>query len=368
MAREADLLLALEQVVDPVSGRDIVSAGRTSGLVLRGGKAGLVLAVDGLPGAAIAVLEAGINAALRAVEGVEDVRVILTAERAQPPQSRPQSKPQSKPQSRPPQTDPHPAAPATLPEIGRIIAVASGKGGVGKSTVAVNLAVALAQRGCRTGLLDADIYGPSVPTLLGRHERAQLVAGRIQPIRTHGIVAVSMGTMADPDKAVVWRGPMASSAMMQMLTQTDWGQLDYLIIDLPPGTGDIQLTMAQKVPMTGAIIVSTPQDLALIDARKAMAMFGKVGVPVLGIVENMAAFACPRCGEVSHIFGHGGARKTSASSGVRFLGEVPLVMDIRESGDAGQPVVLGDSAAGAAFVAIADALVAALQETHENER
>lgn len=348
MASEEDIRQALTRIADPVSGSDLVAAGRVSGIVARNGRAGVVLAVDGIPAHEAKALEARVKRALDLVPGVTESRVILTAERSEAPQPTP--------------ADPHPTAPAVLPDIRCIIAVASGKGGVGKSTVAANLAVAFAAQGQRTGLLDADIYGPSVPTMIGRHERAQLSGNRIQPSEAHGIKAVSMGTMADPSKAVVWRGPMASSAMMQMLTQTDWGELDILVIDLPPGTGDIQLTMAQKVPLAGAVIVSTPQDLALIDARRAIAMFEKVGVPVLGMIENMSTFHCPACGHESPIFGHGGARETSAELGVRFLGEIPLLMAIREAGDAGLPAALAETAAGDAFRGIARQVLDVLEE------
>jgi ATP-binding protein involved in chromosome partitioning len=348
MANEDDVRRVLATIADPTSDRDIVAAGRVSGIVVRGGRAGIVLAVEGMAQPVARQLEARAAEALRSIEGVEETRVILTAERGEAP--------------RPARDDPHPVAPAVLPDIRCIVGVASGKGGVGKSTIAANLAVAIAATGRRVGLLDADIYGPSVPTLLGRHERAHLSGGRIQPTEAHGIKAVSMGTMADPGKAVVWRGPMASSAMMQMLTQTDWGPLDVLIIDLPPGTGDIQLTMAQKVPLAGAVIVSTPQDLALIDAKKAAAMFEKVGVPVLGMVENMSMFHCPACGHETPVFGHGGARETSAALGVRFLGEVPLVMAIREAGDAGTPPALAEGPAGDALRGIARQLLDVLEE------
>ena len=347
MVSENDIRSALAGLADPVSAKDIVASGRVSGIVARSGRAGIVLAVDGLQPSAASRLETEALAALRAIHGVEEARVITTAERAEAPRATP--------------ADPHPTAPATLPNIKRIIAVASGKGGVGKSTVAVNLAVALGKRGLAVGLLDADIHGPSVPTMLGRHERARLIGKRIEPTAAHGISAVSMGTMADPGKAVVWRGPMASSALMQMLTQSDWGLLDVLVIDLPPGTGDIQLTMAQKVPLAGAVVVSTPQDLALIDARRAMAMFDKVGVPVIGMIENMSSFHCPACGHETPVFGCGGARETSAELGVRFLGEVPLVMAIREAGDAGVPVALADNAAGKAFRDIAARLAEILE-------
>ena len=287
--------------------------GRTSGITVSpDGAVGFVLAVDGLPRDAVAKFEAHVETAVRAVAGVTSVRAILTAER-----------------------DMAPAEPVRA--IKRILAVASGKGGVGKSTVAANVAVALAGQGYRVGLLDADIYGPSVPTLLGLSGRAMLENNRIQPMAAHGLKALSIGMMTDPDKAVVWRGPMAASAMTQMIDHADWGELDLLVIDLPPGTGDIQLTMAQKIKPDGAIIVSTPQDLALIDARKAISMFAQVDVAVLGLVENMSVFVCPHCGERSHIFGEAGAEEEAARVGVPFLGAIPLHASIRADSDAGRP-------------------------------
>jgi len=303
--------------------------GRASGVAVKNdGSVGFVLAVDGLDRAAAARLQGEAEAAVRALPGVTAVRAILTAERG--------------------------AAPAEPQRaIKRILAVASGKGGVGKSTVAANLAVALAGQGYGIGLLDADIYGPSVPTLLGIDGRAQLVDQRLQPMTAHGIKALSMGMMTDPDKAMAWRGPMAASAMTQMIDLADWGELDLLVIDLPPGTGDIQLTMAQKVKPDGAVIVSTPQDLALIDARRAVGLFGQVGVPVLGVVENMSVFVCPHCGGRSHIFGTGGARETAAAIGVPFLGEIPLHASIREASDAGRPPATTASEQAKVFADIA---------------
>jgi ATP-binding protein involved in chromosome partitioning len=303
--------------------------GRASGVTVRDdGSVGFVLSVDGLDKTAAAKLQAEAEAALRALPGVTAVRAILTAERGAAP-----------------------AEPARA--IKRILAVASGKGGVGKSTVAANLAVALGAQGLSIGLLDADIYGPSVPTLLGIDGRATLVDQRLQPMSAHGIKALSMGMMTDPNKAMVWRGPMAASAMTQMIDHADWGELDLLVIDLPPGTGDIQLTMAQKVKPDGAIVVSTPQDLALIDARRAIAMFAQVDVAVLGIVENMSVFVCPHCGGRSHIFGEHGAQDTAAAIGVPFLGEIPLHGAIREASDAGRPPVLAGGATAQPYREIA---------------
>lgn len=227
-----------------------------------------------------------------------------------------------------------------LPNVRNIIAVGSGKGGVGKSTTAVNLAVALAQDGARVGLLDADIYGPSVPTMLGLHGRPDSPDGKsIEPLRAHDVLAMSIGLLVDQDTPMIWRGPMATSALSQLLNDTRWGELDYLIVDLPPGTGDIQLTLAQKIPVAGAVIVTTPQDVATLDARKALKMFEKVEVPVLGLVENMAVHVCSSCGHAEHIFGEGGGRRMAEQYGVPLLGSLPLDVEVRELGDSGHPIV-----------------------------
>lgn len=227
-----------------------------------------------------------------------------------------------------------------LPQARNIIAVGSGKGGVGKSTTAVNLAVALAQDGARVGLLDADIYGPSVPMMLGLHGRPDSPDGKsIEPMRAHGVEAMSIGLLVDQDTPMIWRGPMATSALSQLLNDTRWGDLDYLIVDLPPGTGDIQLTLAQKIPVAGAVIVTTPQDVATLDARKALKMFEKVQVPVLGLIENMAVHVCTRCGHAEHIFGEGGGQRMAEQYGVPLLGSLPLDVSIREFGDSGCPAV-----------------------------
>ena len=314
---------------------DKVAAGRASGIAVRpDGNVGLVLAVDGLVPAAVTKLLGTVEIAVRALPGVTGVRIIQTAERGTPP------------------AEPRPI---------RILAVASGKGGVGKSTISVNLAVALARRGLKIGLLDADIYGPSIPTLIDRHERAELVGNRLQPVDVFGIKALSMGMMTDPGKAIIWRGPMASSALTQMVELADWGDPDLLVVDMPPGTGDIQLTMAQKLKPVGAVIVSTPQDLALIDARRAISMFEQSHVPVLGIIENMGSYVCPDCGGTSHPFGHGGAEAEAEALGVPFLGRIPLAIAIREASDAGRPPASGDGPDAAAFKALATAVATALR-------
>lgn len=231
-----------------------------------------------------------------------------------------------------------------LEQVRNIVVVASGKGGVGKSTTAANLALALAQEGARVGLLDADIYGPSMPTMLGVHERPRSVDGKtMDPLHAHGVQAMSIGFLIEPDDAMVWRGPMVVQALEQMLRQTNWSDLDYLLIDMPPGTGDVQLTIAQRVPVTGAVIVSTPQDIALIDARKGIRMFEKVGVPILGLVENMAVHVCSQCGHAEHIFGADGGQRLAADIGIDYLGALPLDIRIREQADGGAPTVVADA-------------------------
>jgi ATP-binding protein involved in chromosome partitioning len=327
MTLKHDVTAALAALADPAGTGNVLDSGRAAGIVVKDdGQVGLVLAVDGLDRTAAERLQAQVEACVQRVPGVSAARIILTADRASAPAGA----------ARPKET--------TVPGIRKLVAVASGKGGVGKSTVAANLAFALARAGQSVGLLDADIYGPSVPTLLGITGRARVEKDRLQPESRHGIKALSMGMMTDPSKAIVWRGPMASSALVQMVEQCDWGALDVLVIDLPPGTGDVQLTLAQKLKPDGALIVSTPQDLALIDARRAVAMFGEVNVRVLGVVENMAGYCCPACGHVSDPFGHGGAEREAEAMGVPFLGRIPLQMDVRDAAEAARPIT-GDTAA-----------------------
>jgi ATP-binding protein involved in chromosome partitioning len=282
------------------------------------------------------------DAAVKAVPGVKSAMVALTAERAagagggqRPPQQQPGQAGQARRAA-------HPAdnVPAGVPGVDAVIAVASGKGGVGKSTTAVNLALGLRDLGLKVGILDADIYGPSLPKLLAIKEKPQTVNGnRLKPITRYGLTVMSIGFLIDEETPMIWRGPMVMSAITQMLREVEWGKLDVMVVDMPPGTGDAQLTMAQQVPLKGAVIVSTPQDLALADARRGIAMFKRVNVPVLGVIENMSYFLCPHCGERSDIFGYGGARKEAEKLGVPFLGEIPLHMTIREKSDSGLPVV-----------------------------
>jgi len=289
----------------------------------------VTLAIKREDAAALEPLRREIEAKLAGLPGVKNATAIFTAHKAPPP--------------------------GILPEVRAVIAVASGKGGVGKSTVAVNLAVALAQSGLKVGLMDADIYGPSLPRMLGLSRKPEVRDGKMIPLEAWGLRCMSIGFLVSEDTAMIWRGPMVMGAINQLLSQVEWGALDVLVIDMPPGTGDTQLTLAQKANLAGAVIVSTPQDIALIDARRGIKMFEQVKVPVLGIVENMSYFACPHCGERSDIFGHGGAAAEAARTGAPFLGEVPLLLAIRETGDAGTPITAAAPASEAAlaFQAIA---------------
>ncbi|MFZ5710663.1 MAG: P-loop NTPase [Pseudomonadota bacterium] len=251
------------------------------------------------------------------------------------------------------------AGPQRVTGVDRILAVASGKGGVGKSTVASNLTVALARQGRRVGLLDADIYGPSQPRMMGVSQRPQSPDGKtIIPLRAHGVTMMSIGLMLKENEAVVWRGPMLMGALQQLLTQVEWGKLDVLVVDLPPGTGDVQLTLCQRTHLTGALVVSTPQDVALLDARRAIDMFAKLKTPVLGLIENMSTYICPSCGHEAHIFGHGGVRAEADRIGVPFLGELPLSLDVRLAGDAGTPIAAGEGPIAEAYARLAARLVA----------
>ena len=325
---------ALAQVTVP-GGAPLTEARVLSDIVVSDGKVFFSVTVDAADVKAWEPVRAAAERAVRAVPGVQSVLVALTAERS-PAASRP---PQAAGERRPAA---HPAdrVQPGVPGIEAVIAVASGKGGVGKSTTAVNLALGLRDQGLKVGILDADIYGPSLPKLLAIREKPQTIGGnRLKPIERYGLTVMSIGFLVDEETPMIWRGPMVISAITQMLREVEWGKLDVLVVDMPPGTGDAQLTMAQQVPLKGAVIVSTPQDLALIDARRGAAMFKRVNVPVLGIVENMSYFLCPECGTRSDIFGHGGARHEAERLGVPFLGEVPLHMSIREKSDSGLPVV-----------------------------
>ena len=315
------LLAALDRVADPSSGRGLVTSGRAAAPRRSGGTVDVLIDVTGLDQAARGRVEQEARAALEAVPGVVEVRVALTAERAGGP---------------------------------KLLAIGSGKGGVGKSTVAANLAVALARAGTRVGLVDADIYGPSQTRLLDAGARPLAEGNKLVPVPTrYGFGLLSMGQLVEPGQAIAWRGPMAGNALSQ-LVDAHWGEAELLVVDLPPGTGDVQLTMIQRFKPAGALIVSTPQDLALIDAARAIDLFDKAGVPVVGLVENMAGYACPKCGEVSDPFGQGGAEAEAVRRGLPFLGRVPLAIDIRQASDAGTPPAAG--AEPTAFTPLADAV------------
>jgi ATP-binding protein involved in chromosome partitioning len=329
------ILAELSRVRGPDDTGEIVNMGLVSEIVLRDGKVIFSIAVPPARAKELEPLRARAERAAATVPGVTSVLVTLTADHA--------TGREASEQPRPSQSAP-PARPAPLHgirDVKHIVAVASGKGGVGKSTTAVNLALALHANGLKAGLLDADIYGPSIPRLMGLKGKPELVENkRLKPMQNYGVKTMSMGFLVDEETPMIWRGPMVISALTQMLRDVDWGDLDIMIVDMPPGTGDAQLTMAQQVPLSGAVIVSTPQDLALIDARKGLNMFRRVNVDLLGIVENMSYFLCPKCGERSEIFSHGGARSEAERMGVPFLGEVPLDMMIRETSDGGHPIVV----------------------------
>jgi ATP-binding protein involved in chromosome partitioning len=321
---------ALAAVKDPASGQDVVAAGMVQGLVVRDGMVHFALQVAREAAASMEPVRAAAEAAARAVPGVISATAVLTAHRAEAaPAARPAAP-----------RGPAGPGPMLLSDVRAIIAVASGKGGVGKSTTAVNLAVALAADGLKVGLLDADIYGPSLPQMLGTRERPRSEGQRIIPLSRWGLKAMSIGFLVDEETPMIWRGPMVMGALEQMMGQVAWGALDVMIVDMPPGTGDAQLTMSQRVPLAGAVIVSTPQDVALLDARRGVRMFEKVNVPVLGLIENMSFFCCPNCNHRSDIFSHGGAKREAERLGVEFLGELPLKLEIRELADAGTPIVM----------------------------
>ncbi len=319
---EQNLMDALASVIDPNTGRDFVSSKAIRNLTLHQGDVAFDVELGYPAKSQIPGFRAALIAAAKGVAGVANVSVnVSTKITAHAVQRGVQ----------------------LLPKVKNIVAVASGKGGVGKSTTAVNLALALAAEGASVGLLDADIYGPSVPTMMGINARPESIDGQtMEPLENYGVQVMSIGFLVAQDEAMIWRGPMATQALEQLLRQTNWRDLDYLIVDMPPGTGDIQLTLSQRVPMTGAVVVTTPQDIALLDAKKGIKMFEKVGVPILGIVENMAVHVCSKCGHVEHIFGADGGKKMATEYGMDYLGALPLDMQIRLQADSGKPTVVSD--------------------------
>ncbi|MFN3890434.1 MAG: P-loop NTPase [Beijerinckiaceae bacterium] len=331
-----DILRALEAVKTP-DGKSLPASGRLTDIVANDGKVIFAITVEPSEVNTLESVRASAEQIVKRLPGVTSALVGLTADKAAGAAPAPGPTPvRSGPKNPPAAT----SKLAGVPGVKHIIAVASGKGGVGKSTTSCNLALGLAALGLKVGILDADIYGPSQPKLFGLRGKPRVTPERkMEPLERFGVKVMSIGFLVDEETAMIWRGPMVMSALTQMLREVAWGDLDVLVVDMPPGTGDAQLTMAQQTPLAGAVIVSTPQDLALLDARRGVAMFRKVNVPVLGVIENMANFCCPNCGHVSPIFGHGGARAEAEKTGVPFLGEIPLHMDIRETSDEGRPVV-----------------------------
>jgi len=345
---DRDILAALHTIIDHERGGSIVSLDMVKAVTLRGGNVGFMIEVDAARGPYMEPLRKAAEDAVMRLPGVTSVSAVLTAERAPakqegapPPAGKTSDVTMARRQAMAgrPGSAGAPAAKPLVPGVRHIVAVASGKGGVGKSTVAVNLALGLVAEGKRVGLLDADIYGPSVPRMMGIKGRPEPTDDkRLKPMEAYGLKCMSMGFLVPEDSPMIWRGPMVIGALEQLLRDVAWDELDVLIVDMPPGTGDAQLTMAQRVPLAGAVIVSTPQDIALLDARKGINMFKKVEVPLLGIIENMSTFICPNCDHESHIFGHGGAKAEAEKIGVECLGEIPLHIAIRETSDAGTPI------------------------------
>ena len=366
---EQQILDSLKKVIDPDSGKDIVSAGMIRGLQTKDGHVAFAIEVDPDKGAGLEPLRKEAEEVVHDLGGVISATVVLTADRsAQGP-----GQGQPSPSGKPPLDHggaPGGPTPALLPGVAAIVAVASGKGGVGKSTTAVNLALGLAASGHKTGLLDADIYGPSMPRMMGITGQPSSSDGTtLAAMENYGIKVMSMGFLVEEDTPMIWRGPMVQSALEQMMRDVSWGELDIMVVDMPPGTGDIHLTLAQKVPLTGAVIISTPQDIALMDARKGLNMFRKVGVPVFGLIENMSYFTCPKCGERSEIFSHGGAKVEADRLGIDFLGEIPLDIIIRETSDGGRPIVVSEpeSEHALTYRAIADKVWEKIEHSPSDE-
>ncbi|MEM9394740.1 MAG: Mrp/NBP35 family ATP-binding protein [Pseudomonadota bacterium] len=354
MATREDIFSALAKVALP-SGQSLAAADLVRALTIDEGAIRFVIeAPDADAARALAPIKDAAERALATLPGVSSVQIAITAHTQAHGQGT--QAPSLKIGGHP---KPGPAGPQKIAGVDRILAIGSGKGGVGKSTVSSNLAVALVKQGRRVGLLDADIYGPSQPRMMGVNQRPASPDGKIiEPLYAHGVTVMSIGLMLAEDKAVIWRGPMLMGALQQMLTQVRWGELDVLLVDLPPGTGDVAMTLCQRSAVTGAIVVSTPQDVALLDARKALDMFNTLRTPVLGLIENMSVFHCPECGYEAHIFGHGGVRAEAERIGVPFLGELPISLETRLAGDGGTPIAAGDSPEAEAYARLAHRFIA----------
>ena len=351
------ILDSLKSTMVPSEGKSVVDLGIVSGIIIKEGNVGFSLEIEATQAKEMEAVRQNCEKQVRTIPGVLSVTAVLTSERAKP--SGDKNNPPH-PNSPPPKQESN-----TIPGIAAIVAVASGKGGVGKSTVATNIAIALCKLGHRVGIMDADIYGPSIPRMLGITAKPQADSNKkLLPLKKYDLKCMSMGFLVEEDTPMVWRGPMVQSALEQMLRDVKWGELDFLIVDMPPGTGDAQLTMAQRVPLAGAVIVSTPQDIALLDARKGLGMFQKVHVPVLGFIENMSYFLCPKCSERTEIFSHGGAQKWAKKLDVDFLGELPLDMDIRLGCDKGTPITISapDGPHSVTFSKIADSIASKVQQ------
>ncbi len=363
---EQQILDALKEVLDPDHGTDIVSLGMVTGIIIKDGNIGFAIEVDAERGQQLEPMRKQAEKTVAELPGVLSVSAVLTADRAAA-----NAPAGTSPGPAGEQAGPARAGGISPPGVQHIVAVASGKGGVGKSTTASNIALGLAAKGLRVGMLDADIYGPSQPRLLGITGQLEVSdADKLEPLDSHGIKVMSIGFLVPEDTPMIWRGPMVTSALQQMLREIEWGELDIMVVDMPPGTGDAQLTMAQQVPLAGAVIVSTPQDIALLDARKGLNMFRKVDVPVLGFIENMSYYVCPKCGDRADIFGHGGAKDEAEKLETEFLGEIPLDIAIRETSDQGHPIVISqpDTVHAAAYLKIADRIWQKLTEEIETSK
>jgi ATP-binding protein involved in chromosome partitioning len=344
---EEAVLQSLRALLDPDTQRDIVSLGLVKDLQIQGGRVSFAIEFTTQPPHVKVELHSKARKLVSQIPGVSEVQVKMGAG--------------SQARAAPQQT-PAPSGERYIPEVKYTVAVSSGKGGVGKSTVAVNLALALSGTGAAVGLVDADVYGPDIPLMMGARGRPGMFENKIIPVESHGIKLISIGFFVEEGEPIVWRGPMLHSAIQQFLRDVNWGALDYLVFDMPPGTGDAQLSLSQVIPLSGAVVVTTPQDVALLDVRKAIAMFRKMNVPLLGVVENMSSFACPHCGETTPIFGEGGGRKLAEEMGVTLLGQIPLDLETRKGGDEGLPIVIRnpDSLQAEAFRKLGEAVLARL--------